>query len=224
MKETLLAPNFLFRYAAPCAFRDLEWSTGGVKLPDDCRLPSFGELEGRRLFAEVCVAWNESGLFFTVRVRGKKQLPWCRATRVEDSDGLQLWIATRETQGIHRANRFCHRMAFLPFGQGTRLDQPVATTVAISRAREHPKPIPADRFGIHSEKRIDGYLLHVWIPADALTGFDVSETTSLGFSYAVIDRELGWQTFSIAQEFPFVSDPSLWGLLELQPKTTRPAR
>jgi hypothetical protein len=37
----------------------------------------------------------------------------------------------------------------------------------------------------------------------------------LGFSYAVMDRELGWQTFTVASEFPFDEDPSLWGTLEL---------
>ena len=95
----------------------------------------------------------------------------------------------------------------------------MATTLSIARARELPRPIASERFGIYSEKRIDGYVLHVWVPGDALTGFDAAETTTLGFSYAVIDRELGWQTFSIGPEFPFVSDPSLWGQLELQPAT-----
>ncbi|MCH2398553.1 MAG: hypothetical protein MK364_05560 [Pirellulales bacterium] len=220
MDEALLAPNFLFRFAAPCRYRDLQWSSRGVDLEEDCRLPSFGELEGRQMFADVRTAWNEAGLFFSVRVSGKKQLPWCRGTRVEDSDGLQLWIATRDIQGIHRANRFCHRLAFLPLGEGTRLDEPVATTLSIARARELPRPIASDRFGIYSENRIDGYVLHVWVPGDALTGFDATETTMLGFSYAVVDRELGWQTFSIGPEFPFVSDPSLWGQLELQPAAT----
>jgi hypothetical protein len=31
----------------------------------------------------------------------------------------------------------------------------------------------------------------------------------------VIDRELGWQTFTVGQELPFVDDPSLWGTLDL---------
>ncbi len=29
--------------------------------------------------------------------------------------------------------------------------------------------------------------------------------------YAVIDRELGWQTLSLGPEFPVMDDPSLWG-------------
>ena len=39
--------------------------------------------------------------------------------------------------------------------------------------------------------------------------------SGLGFTYFVFDRELGQQYFSMGSEFPFASDPSLWGTLEL---------
>jgi hypothetical protein len=42
------------------------------------------------------------------------------------------------------------------------------------------------------------------------------EHPRLGFCYAVMDRELGWQTFTVGPEFPFAEDPSLWGTLELE--------
>jgi hypothetical protein len=64
---------------------------------------------------------------------------------------------------------------------------------------------------------VDGYLLRAHIPARAITGFDPSEQPRLGFTYAVTDRELGWQTFTVGSEFPFPSDPTLWGSLELLP-------
>ena len=78
-----------------------------------------------------------------------------------------------------------------------------------------PQEIGDDQIQIRSENRIDGYLLFVQIPAAALTGFDPVEHPRLGFSYAVIDRELGWQTFSLGPEYPILEDPSLWGTLEL---------
>jgi hypothetical protein len=30
-----------------------------------------------------------------------------------------------------------------------------------------------------------------------------------------MDRELGWQTFTVGRELPFAEDPSLWGTLDL---------
>ena len=68
---------------------------------------------------------------------------------------------------------------------------------------------------VRSTKQPDGYTLEAMIPAEALTGFDPTDHPRLGFTYAVVDRELGWQTFTVGPEFPFVEDPSLWGTLEL---------
>jgi hypothetical protein len=218
MSEQLLAPTFLFRFAAPLHYRKKLWTAGGVQLGEQHVLPSFGELEGRPIFADLRGAWSDEGLAFTLRVSGKKQVAWCRASRIEDSDGLQLWIDTRDTHNVHRASRFCHRFVVLPFGSGSRLDEPTVELLPINRARENPKPPPPGSLQVRSEKRIDGYLLECHIPASALTGFNAAEHPRLGFSYAVIDRELGWQTFSVGLEFPFQEDPSLWGTLELAGK------
>jgi hypothetical protein len=68
---------------------------------------------------------------------------------------------------------------------------------------------------IRSEKRVDGYVMEALIPAEALTGWGPTDHPKLGFAYAVIDRELGMQTYTIGTEFPFESDPSLWATLEL---------
>ncbi|MGC3967213.1 MAG: hypothetical protein QM775_07540 [Pirellulales bacterium] len=66
------------------------------------------------------------------------------------------------------------------------------------------------------EKRPDGYLLDCLVTPQALTGWDPVENPRLGFTYAVIDREIGTQTFSCGPEFPYHEDPSLWATLELK--------
>ena len=215
MSEPLLAPTFLFRFAVPCRYVPQPWSAREIELPAKCTIPSFGQLEDRPMFADVRLGWNEDGLGVSVRVVGKKQLPWCREGRIEDSDGLSLWISTRDTHNVHFANRFCHRFVLLPQGAQRQQDQPVAKLVRIQRARENPKPIGDDTIKIRSEKRIDGYLLRAHIPTSAITGYDTQESSRLGLSYAVTDRELGWQTFTVGSEFPFQADPTLWGMLEL---------
>ncbi|MCA9119316.1 MAG: hypothetical protein H6822_06245 [Planctomycetaceae bacterium] len=216
MSESLLAPTFLFRFSTVCQQRKSLWSERTIKLTEKYRIPNFGELDGRKQFADVRVAWNSDGLLFVVQVTGKQQLPWCRPTRMEDSDGLQIWIDTRDAHNVHRANRFCHRFQFLPCGGGHRLDEPIAALFPINRAKESPKPVDAGLFQVRSSVRPDGYTLEALIPAAALTGFNPSDNPRLGFMYAVVDRELGWQTFSVGPEFPIVEDPSLWGTLELK--------
>jgi hypothetical protein len=216
LSEPLLAPTFLFRFSATCRYRARLWSERGAALGPEFVLPSFGELEGRPLFADVRAAWSAKGLVFDVRVKGKKQPAWCRESRLEDSDGFQVLIDTRDAHNIHRATRFCHHLVFLPAGSGSGFAKPTAALVPIHRARDNPRAIDSKLLRVLGQSQRDGYRLQALVPAEALTGFDPAEQPRLGFSYAVIDRELGWQTFSVGPEFPFQEDPSLWGTLELK--------
>jgi len=215
MTDSLLPSRFLFRFSVPCLYREKLWTAQGARLGAKYRLLSLAELEGGASMADVRAGWSEAGLAFTIRVHGKKQTPWCRTTRPEESDGVGLWIDTRDVHNIHRAGRFCHRFVFMPAGGGNRHDRPVAQWMPINRAREHPRAIKAGQIRLRSEILSDGYLLEVFLAAAALTGFDPGEHPRLGFTYAVVDRELGEQTFSVGSPMPYEEDPSLWGTLEL---------
>ncbi len=211
----LIAPSFLFRFSVPCLACEPLWSDTEIELPESHRLPNFGELDGRPGIADVRVGWSGQGIALSLRVVGKKQAPWCRGSRLDDSDGITLLIDTRDTHSIHRASRFCHRFVFLPQGKGSRSEEPVAKLVSIARAKENPKDIDDNKLQIRAEKRIDGYILRAAIPATAITGYDPNEHVRLGFNYVVMDRELGCQVFAGDLEMPISSDPSLWGTLEL---------
>ncbi len=215
MSEPLLPKRFLFRLSAPCLYRDPLWGDKGAELEEQYRLINFAELEGRTAPADVRGAWSEAGLVFSVEVHGKRQPPWCRANRPDDSDGLQLLIDTRDVHNVHRASRFCHRLVFLPAGDGSRHEKAMVQWLPIHRAKEHPRSIPKDALQVRSKMRADGYLLEAFIAAEALTGFDPAEHPRLGFTYAVVDRELGEQTFSVGSPMPYQEDPSLWATLEL---------
>ena len=216
MPSPLLPQRFLFRFALPCRYRDPLWAGDGKGLDEQHRLIGLAELEGRASPAEVCAAWSEAGLAFSVNVQGKKQPPWCRAGRPEDSDGLHVFVDTRDIHTIHRAGRFCHHFIFLPCGDGSRLTKPVAQWLSIHRAREHPRPVKPEQLQVRSRLRPDGYRLDAFIPAEALTGFDPAEHPRLGFNYAVLDRELGEQTLTVGSPMPYQDDPSLWATLELR--------
>ncbi len=212
---SLIAPTFLFRFAVPCRGVPNASLTAADQLSEEYRIPCFSQLEGRTPYAEVRMAWHAAGLLTSITVRGKRQALWSRETRIEDSDGVQLWIDTRDTHNIHRASRFCHRFAILPTGGGAKLDQPAVSLLAINRARESPRPIENHPPQVRCQRFNDGYRVAAFLPAQAITGYDTSEHKRLGFFYAVIDRELGWQTFSLGPELPIAEDPSLWGTLEL---------
>ncbi|UUO06380.1 hypothetical protein M4951_23915 [Blastopirellula sp. J2-11] len=213
--SAVLSPPFLFHFSVPLRYRAKIWSDKPLAFGEEYRLQSFGHLEGRRQFADIRAAWNERGIAFSVNVTGKRQAAWCRESRAVESDGVQIWLDTRATNNVHRATKFCHRYVFLPTGGGHSLREPAADQLLINRARENAKPIRPGELRIRSQMKADGYFLEFCVPATALTGYDPSEYDRVGFYYAVMDRELGWQNFSVGNQFPFDEDPSTWGVCEL---------
>lgn len=218
--NTLLAPRFLFRFAVPVKRHDPIWKSGGVELDESFRLLNLaaldaGSADAERSFADVRMAWSSDGLLFNVLVEGKQQPPWCRDSRLADSDGLSVWIDTRATLNIHRASRYCHRFAFLPAGAGHGNLEPVADQLLINRARENARPVRARELAVASIVKKNGYWLAAFVPAAALSGFDPQQHRQLGFTYAVFDRELGMQTFAAGPAFPFDEDPTCWAVVEL---------
>jgi hypothetical protein len=215
MNGPLLPTRFVFRFAAPCRRADALWTNDGVTLSAEHRLPALGELDGRLPFADVRAAWNDTGMAFTVSLAGKHHPLWCRESKPDDSDGLQLWIDTRDTHNIHRASRFCHRFVFMPAGGGRQNTAPLADQLLVDRARENASPVRPGALGVRAKVKADGYHLACFIPAGAMTGYQPEEHTRVGFTYFLFDREFGEQSFSLGSELPFASDPSLWGTLEL---------
>src|SRR5208337_1543327 len=89
-----------------------------LDLPEECRIDNFAVMDERRNFADVRLAWNELGLALQVEVTGKERLPQGDAGRPRGSDGVTLWIDTRDARSSHRASRYCHQFHFLPTGGG----------------------------------------------------------------------------------------------------------
>lgn len=215
-ENSLIPPRYLFRFAVDVHRCDALWSPKtGATLDESYRLPTLAELDSERPLADVRMGWSEAGLAWWVRVEGKRQLPWCRESRLDESDGLQVWVDTRATTNVHRASRFCHRFVFLPRGGGRSAEEPVADQLLINRARENARPVRARELQVVSKSTDKAYELSAFAPAEALGGYDPAGQPRLGFTYHVLDRERGLQTFSAGTGFPYEEDPSCWAEVHL---------
>ncbi len=215
---TLIPARFLVRVAHPCRYvkaMPLKGRGALIDLPESCRLDNLAGIDGSTNFADVRIAWNEHGLGFEATIRGKQQPPQGDAAKPRHSDGVTLWIDTRDARASHRASRTCHQFHFLPTGGGSDKDEPCFVSAKIHRAQQDAPLAPTGAVPFRCELFKGGYRIEAFLSSAALTGFDPEEHPRLGVFYCVRDHEHGEQTLSIGSEFPFAEDPSLWEVLEL---------
>jgi hypothetical protein len=209
-----LDPTMLVRLRIKACRLDRAFNERPEALPDESIVPCLSsELAGNPKFAQVRVAVGSNALFFQADIQGKRQLPWCRDSRLEDSDGLHIWIDTRHSREVQRATKYCHRYGFLPMGRGPKADLPYAGWAPINRARETSPQPPDDLLAIRARVADGRYRLIAAVHFDALHGIDVSDFPVIGCYFCILDRELGWQSLSMQPDMSSTENPSLWSEL-----------
>ncbi len=209
-----ISKNLPFHFRIAC-HKVAKKPTGSFQLPEKYRVPAFNEFEGQASFADIRVGWNDDGLIFSANITGKKQSLWCRETQLLDSDGLQIWVDTRDTHNLHRATKFCHWILLMPTGGGAEKDKAITNMLKINRSKDDSPNINRAKISLNSKITKNGYLLSAFIPSNCLHGWNTADHRNIGFNYAVVDRELGWQTLAIGPELPIAENPSLWQTLSL---------
>jgi hypothetical protein len=220
MSTPLIPQSFYFRVAMPCRRVEGLPRPGGkgrlLDLPDSCRLPQLARLDGREPWAEVRAAWNPSGLAVQVEVTGKPGRIAHDPILPDASDGVTLWIDTRDTREVHRATRFCHRYTAV-LVPGKAKDPEVSVSLRpIHRALADPPKARADAVVARAEATRKGWRLELFFPAESLHGFDPETNRRLGLYYNVTDPDRGDQFLTVGRDFPVGEDPSLWATLELR--------
>jgi hypothetical protein len=214
----LVPHRFLFRLAYPCRYaKDLPRRDDDrlLDLGPEYRIDNFAAMDGQTNFAEVALAWNEDGIGVQLEVHGKEKPPQGDPSRPRGSDGITLWLDTRDARAGHRASRTCHQFHFLASGAGPEHDEPAFAQSKINRALEDAPHATASSVIYRMTPRKSGYILEAFLPAAVLNAYDPEQHPRLGFFYSVRDDELGEQLLSITAEFPYWEDPSLWSVLEL---------
>jgi hypothetical protein len=214
----LVPHRLLFRVAYLCSYVPeipREDSDRLLELPDSCRIDNFAGMDDQRNFADVRLAWNELGVGVQAEVRGKEQLPQGDVARPRGSDGLSVWIDTRDARSGHRATRYCHQFHLLAVGGGSEREEPALVQTKINRALQDAPLCSTSSVPFQCVRTRSGYIVEAFLPAATLNGFDPEQNPRLGFYYAVRDAELGEQVLSVGPEFPYWEDPSLWSVLEL---------
>lgn len=206
---------FRFRFPVHRSARLPRRGKSLLKLAPRDRIPFPGVLDGAKNWADVRAAWTPAGLGFSVHVQGGSDEPRFQASAPAESDGLQIWLDTRNTQSIHRASRYCHHFVATCTGGGRQGTDAQVIQLPIARARENAPEVESNLLQARYTPETSGYVLEVWLPAEVLHGFDAENSPLLGFYCLVRDRKLGDQFLTVDHDFPFAADPSLWSTLDL---------
>jgi hypothetical protein len=212
----LLPHAFLFRFAVPVPLAPGLPKRGRWPVGDDLPpLPLFSALDEPASDVVLRTAWNDDGFGVAAEVTGKSEAPYAQPEDPASGDGLHVWIDTRNTQGAHRAGKFCHRFAVLPaIGRGKSAN-PGVRTVEIPRAREAGSTVDLTLVRLACEVTKGGYRIEAWFPRETLHGFDPENSPKLGFHAIVKDSERGDRSLTVSDAFPTDHDPSMWTTLEL---------
>lgn len=220
MSTPLLPQAFWFRLAVPCprveGIPKAKAKGRLFDLPASCALPDLAELDDRKSWADVRVAWNAEGLAVQVEATGTSGKVGA-GDRLEGMDGLRVWVDTRDTRNVSRATKFCQRFDAKLIASSSRSSLGVEVARRpIARAVAEP-PVPrADTINAQAERTRDGWRIEIFFSAEALHGFDPETNRRLGFAYQVSDPELQDQFLGVGREFPVGENPSLWATLELR--------
>ena len=216
--STLLPQPFWFRVAhSSRRVEDIPRSKGKLlELPDSCKLLDLGQLDGRPGWVRVHSAWNGRGLGFRFEVVDKLGEISPEPSRPSGIDTVQLWIDTRDTRTVHRATRFCHRFVITLMPSVGRALTASVVQKPIARALADPPMTGAAAVITRVDRTVTGWRLDLFVPAEALVGFDPEENRRLGLAYQVTDPDRGELFSGVGREFPIGEDPSLWATLILE--------
>ena len=218
MSVSLLPQSFWFRMALACpVVEGIPRAKGRLlDFPASCGLPDLGELEGRASWARAFVGYNASGLGVAFEVLDKAGPISPLPGQASGVDGVQVWIDTRDTRNVHRANEVLSSLS-LPRSCPARDGRSRSRS---PRSRS-PGPSPMPRWWRpgsvqgRAERTLSGWRLELFFPSDSLHGFDPETNRRLGFYYQVTDPDRGDQFLGVGREFPVGEDPSLWATLRL---------
>lgn len=169
-------------------------------------LPELALIFHDEIFAQVSLAWDESGLYALVDVNQELN------AQATDKNSVELFIDTKNLKTTKTTHRFCHEFIFFP----ERIEGILGKEITRFRSEDtHPYCLPED-LEVKVKRKSAGYQMEIYIPEKCLVGFQPEKGSSIGFTYRINREGKASQHFNLSSshcQLEFC--PHLWSSLKL---------
>lgn len=175
-------------------------------------LPDTSGLCGDEAFAKIAMGWNSEGI--EICVEADTYHPEVRYPEIAQGDSVEIFIDTRDVKTSGFNTRFCHHFFFLP----ESIEGHMAGELTHFRTEDAHELCDPKLLKVESQVKKNWYLMHIFIPAHCLNGYEPSQFNRMGFSYRINRRHGAPQHFSaVSSEYQINQQPSLWASVRLIP-------
>jgi len=173
-------------------------------------LPNTSSLLFEDSFAQMSLAWHESGILLQAQVHAALEMSFFPHFR--DGDSLELFLDTRRMNMAKSATRFCHHIMIL----AQKVGQIQCREITKHRVDDQ-RPLMKEEdflFSVNWNDKTYQYIL--FLPQASLYGYDPASFKQVGFTYRVNRFGGKAQHFACSQEDLSVEKhPLFWGCLQL---------
>lgn len=209
--------------AAPRLNGELSDWPASARLPNVRAVKSMGSERSKLAPPAILVGWREEGLYLAFEVFDDHVSAAPADGWWWSKDSIEFWISTQPTkadQATYDVN--CHHFFFVPVdfpsrdGIGGVIGQWYVPGSAIHATLvPHPEAKSAIRV------LADRYVVEIFIPAKALTGFDPAHQNGMAFNAQVRNYEQSAEYYWSAPKVVVTqARPNTWGTVYLEPKPT----
>jgi len=196
--ERAISPQFFLGFECACPLY-------GGKFEKHHMLPLLCELIGEKPLAEVSCGYRDDGLYFAVDFLKKG---------LTKDDTIELFIDTRPSSSQKTTTRFCHHFRFYP--EPTEGIQ--AEEVTRFRTEDRHPLCSSDLLQIEKKEGTKGKAhIVLFIPREALVGYDPQESRTFGFTYILTRNKEEKQHFSMSSLYSDIEfRPYQWALMQCE--------
>lgn len=195
-------PLFKFKFAA--------LSFSEFPLKEKHQLKNLTDLNESGYHTPVFLGWNRDGL--GCQFHFSKQEFYCIPTHFKEGDAIELFVDTRDNKQSNFPTKFCHHFLFFP----EQVEGIYGKEITRFRGEEthdlaHPKNFTVAKRGARR-----GAVVEIFIPKEALYGYDPEQFNRFGFTYRLHVRDREPQLFSTSPQFSIEQNPSYFASFEMR--------